>query len=153
TACASPVAHHAPAHRRSPAQVAAVEPKPAAVTLPRVHGGLPWPVVLRTAGGVYVIARSGAIHRLRPVQHTRTQARHPAGFVWVNRPAGTWAMMRGGHLVILRDQAVIWQSTGRYPVQDAAHMNTIVTGRPGVAFQVRESGPWFQAGWHGPEHL
>jgi hypothetical protein len=32
-------------------------------------------------------------------------------------------------------------------------MSTIVTGRPGVAFQVRESGPWFQAGWHGPEHL
>src|SRR5262245_50754654 len=62
TGCASPVAHHAPAHGRSPVRVAAVEPKPIAVTLPRVHGGLPWPVVLRTANGVFVIALSGAIH-------------------------------------------------------------------------------------------
>jgi hypothetical protein len=61
-------------------------------------------------------------------------------------------MMRGGHLVIGRDRAVIWQSAARYPVQDAAHMNQILTGRPGVAFEVHESGPWFMAGWHGPVH-
>lgn len=32
-------------------------------------------------------------------------------------------------------------------------MNQIITGRPGVAFEVHESGPWFMAGWHGAEHL
>jgi hypothetical protein len=132
---------------------AASEPKPAAVTLPRVQGGLPSPVVLRTAGGAYVIARSGAIHWLPgAAQRTRARVRHPAGFVWVNRPAGTWATMRHGHLLIMRNRAVIWQSTERYRVQDAAHMNAILTGRPGIAFEVGQFGPWFMAGWHGPEH-
>jgi hypothetical protein len=72
--------------------------------------------------------------------------------VWVDRFAGTWAVMRGGHLVIGRDRAVLWQSAARYQVKDAAHMNQILTGRPGVAFEVDESGPWYMAGWHGPEH-
>ena len=152
--CGSPAARHTPQHGHLRAQAAAQEPKPAAVTLPRVRGGLPWPVTLRTADGMYVIDRNGAIHQFRPAApHSRAQVRHPAGFVWVNRFAGTWAMMRDGHLVIMRDRAVIWQSTQRYAVQDAAHMNQILTGRPGVAFEVRESGPWFMAGWHGPVHL
>jgi hypothetical protein len=111
-------------------------------------------VALHTADGMYVIGRSGAIHQLRPAApHSRAQVRHPAGFVWVDRFAGIWAVMRGGHLVIGRDRAVIWQSAARYAVQDAAHMNRILTGRPGVAFEVRESGPWLMAGWHGPVHL
>jgi hypothetical protein len=61
--------------------------------------------------------------------------------------------MRRGHLVIMRNQAVIWHSAARYLVPDAAHMNTILTGRPGIAFEVSPFGPWFMAGWHGPEHL
>jgi hypothetical protein len=127
---------------------------PAVVPLPRVRGGLPWPVRLHTVDGVYVVARSGAIHWLQPpAPRARAQLHYPAGFVWVNRPASTWAMMRDGHLVIMRDRAVIWHSAARYPVRDAAHMNQILTGRPGVAFEVHESGPWFMAGWHGAEHL
>ena len=154
TGCADPAARHAPERGHPGAQVAAAEPEPAAVSLPRMRGGLPWPVALRTAVGMYVIGRNGAIHQLRPAAaYSRARAVHPAGFVWVNRPAGTWATMRGGHLVIVRHRAVIWQSTQRYPVQDAAHMNQILTGRPGVAFEVRESGPWLMAGWRGPEHL
>jgi hypothetical protein len=61
--------------------------------------------------------------------------------------------MRRGHLVIVRNQAAIWRSTRRYPVHDAAHMNFILTGRPGVAFEVGPFGPWYMARWHGPEHL
>ena len=91
---------------------------------------------------------------LRPaVQHARALAGHPAGFVWVNQPAGIWATMRRGHLVIVRNRAVIWQSADRYAIRDASHMNIILTGRPGIAFEVHGSGPWFMAGWHGPEHL
>lgn len=128
--------------------------EPTVVTLPRVRGGLPWPITLRTADGMYVIARSGAIHWLRPaLRRRRAPVGHPAGFLWVNWPAGTWAAMRRGHLVIVRDQAVIWRSAARYAVQDAAHMNTILTGRPGIVFEVNQFGPWFMAGWHGPEHL
>jgi hypothetical protein len=153
TGCAGPVARHAPEQGHPGAQVAAAEPEPATVSLPRVRGGLPWPVALHTGDGVYVIGRSGAIHSLRPAaSHARAQVHHPAGFVWVDRFAGSWAVMRGGHLVIGRDRAVIWRSAARYLVQDAAHMNQILTGRPGVAFEVRESGPWFMAGWHGPVH-
>jgi len=152
--CGSPAARHTPQHGHLRAQAAAQEPKSAAVTLPRVRGGVPWPVTLRTADGMYVIARSGAIHWLRPaLQRTRAPAGHPAGFVWVNRPRDTWATMRHGHLVIMRDRTVIWQSTERYLVQDAAHMNAILTGRPGIAFEVGQFGPWFMAGWHGAEHL
>jgi hypothetical protein len=154
TGCAGPATRHAPERGHLGVQVAAAEPEPAAVSLPRMRGGLPWPVALRTADGMYVIGRSGAIRQLRPAApYSRSRAVHPAGFVWVNRPADTWATMRGGRLVIVRNRAVIWQSTQRYPVQDAAHMNQILTGRPGVAFEVRESGPWLMAGWHGPEHL
>lgn len=154
TGCASPAAHQAPKRGHPGAQVAAVEPEPTAVSLPRVRGNLPWPVALHTADGVYVIARSGVIHWLRPAaQRTRARVHYPAGFVWVDRFAGTWAVMRGGHLVIGRNRAVLWQSAERYTIQDAAHMNQILTGRPGVAFEVRESGPWYVAGWHGPEHL
>jgi hypothetical protein len=61
--------------------------------------------------------------------------------------------MRDGHLVILRNQTVLWQSTARYAVQDAAHMYPILTGRPGIAFEVHQFGPLFMAGWHGSEHL
>ena len=154
TGCAGPATRHAPERGHLGVQVAAAEPEPAAVSLPRMRGGLPWPVALRTADGMYVIGRNGAIRQLRPAApYSRARAVHPAGFVWVNRPADTWATMRGGRLVIVRNRAVIWQSTQRYPVQDAAHMNQILTGRPGVAFEVRESGPWLMAGWHGPEHL
>lgn len=154
TGCAGPAARHAPERGHPGAQVAAVEPEPAAVSLPRVRGGLPWPVALRTAAGVYVIGRNGAIHQLRPAaRHMPAPVHHPAGFVWVNRFAGTWAVMRGGHLVIFRNRAVIWQSAERYPVKDAAHMNIILPGRPGIAFEVRESGPWYMAGWHGPAHV
>jgi len=71
----------------------------------------------------------------------------------VNWPAGTWAMMRRGHLAIARNKTVLWQSTARYRVQDAAHMYPILTGRPGIAFEVHQFGPLFMAGWHGPEHL
>lgn len=152
--CGSPVARHTPQRGHLRAEVAAQEPKLAAVTLPRVRGGLPWPVTLRTVGGMFVIGRSGAIHWLRPaLPRTRAPAGHPAGFVWVNQHGGTWATTRQGHLVIMRDRTVIWQSAERYPVQDAAHMNTILTGRPGIAFEVNQFGPWFMAGWHGPEHL
>jgi hypothetical protein len=154
TACGSLPARHTLQQGHPPAQAAAQELKPAAVVLPRVRGGLPWPVTLRTADGTFVIARNGAIHWLRPaLQRPRAPAGHPAGFVWVNQPAGTWAAMRRGHLVIERNRAVIWHSAGRYPVPDAAHMNTILAGRPGIAFEVHQSGPWFMAGWHGPEHL
>src|SRR5262249_1072144 len=82
----------------------------------------------------------------------RPQVGHPAGFVWVNRSAGTWATIRDSHLVIMRNRSVIWQSTARYAVQDAAHMDWIVPGRPGIAFRVRQSGPWFIASGRGPEH-
>src|SRR5438876_12449069 len=72
TGCASPAAHHAPKRGHPGAQVAAVEPEPTAVSLPRVRGSLPRPVALHTADGVYVIARSGVIHWLRPAaQRTR----------------------------------------------------------------------------------
>ena len=135
--CGSPAARHTPQHGQMRAQAAAEEPKLAAITLPGVRGGLPWPVTLRTAGGMYVIARSGTIHWLGPdLQRTRAPAGHPAGFVWVNPAGGIWATMRRGHLVIMRDRTVIWQSKERYRVQDAAHMGTILTGRPGIAFEV-----------------
>src|SRR5258706_154201 len=87
-----------------------------------------------------------------PAGAARAQAGHPAGFVWVNRSAGTWAMMRGGHLVILRNRAVIWRSAARYAVRDAAHMDWILPGRPGIAFEVHQFGPWFIARGRGAEH-
>jgi hypothetical protein len=154
TGCGSSAAPPRLRHASVRVEAAVREPKPAVVTLRRVQGGLPWPVTLRTADGAYVIARSGAIHRLRPaLQRPRAPDGHPAGFVWVNQPAGAWATMRHGHLVIVQNQTAIWQSTARYPVQDAAHMNIVLTGRPGIAFEVNQFGPWFQAGWRGPEHL
>jgi len=150
--CGTP-ARHAAERRHPGVLTAAVEPRPAIVPLPRVRGGLPWPVALRTADGTYVVARSGAIRWLQPgVQQTRAQVHHPAGFIWMNRHAGTWATMRRGHLVLLRNREVIWQSTARYAVKDAAHMADIVIGRPGVVFEVHPFGPWFIARWHGPEH-
>ena len=154
TGCASPAVHHALEHGRRHAPTIAQEPKSAVVTLPRVPGGLPRPVRLRTADGSYVIARSGVIHMLRPaLRRPRATIGPPAGSVWVNWPAGTWAMMRRGHLAIARNKTVLWQSTARYRVQDAAHMYPILTGRPGIAFEVHQFGPLFMAGWHGPEHL
>jgi hypothetical protein len=154
TGCGSLPARHTPPQGHPPAQATSAAPKPAAVTLPRVQGGLPWPVALRTADGTYAIARNGAMRWLRPaVQHARALGGHPAGFAWVNQPAGIWATMRRGHLVIVRNRAVIWQSADRYAIRDASHMNIILTGRPGIAFEVHGSGPWFMARWHGPEHL
>jgi len=101
---------------------------------------------------MYVIARSGAIHRLKPSgERIRARVHYPAGYVWVNLQAGIWATMRRGHLVILRDQTELWRSARRYLVQDAANMNVILAGRPGIVFQVHQFGPWFSAGWHGPE--
>ncbi len=149
--CGSPV-RRTPGHGHPGAQAAAAKPQPAVVSLPRVRGGLPWPVRLRTADGMFVITRDGAIRRLGPAQPTRPQVGHPAGFVWVNRSAGTWATMRLGHLVIMRNRAVIWQSAARYAVQDAAHMDWILLGRPGIAFRVRQFGPSFIASGRGPEH-
>ncbi len=146
-------ARHTPEHGQSPAQAAAVEPERAIVSLPRVRDGLPSPVTLRTADGTFVIARNGAIRRLRPAQPARAQVGHSAGFVWVNRSAGTWATMHYGHMVIMRNRSVIWQSAARYAVQDAAHMAEILPGRPGIAFQVHLLGPWFIARGRGPEHL
>jgi hypothetical protein len=141
-----------PGHPR--AQPAAREPEPVRVFLPRVRGGLPWPVTLRAADGRYVIGRSGVIRQLRvAARRTSVRVRHPAGFVWVNQSSGMWAMMRGGHLVIMRNRAVLWQSAARYPVKNAAHMADIVAGRPGIVFEVHQFGPWFIAGWHAAEHL
>ncbi|HEY5987653.1 MAG TPA: hypothetical protein VIV12_14955, partial [Streptosporangiaceae bacterium] len=152
TGCGSP-ARHTPeqGQPRSPAAAAKPANSPT-VLLPRVRGGLPWPVTLRTAASRFVIARNGAIRWLGPAQPARPQASHPAGFVWVNRSAATWATMHYGHLVIMRNRSVIWQSAARYAVQDAAHMADILPGRPGIAFQVHLLGPWFIASGHGPEH-
>jgi len=149
--CASPV-RHTPGHGHPGAQAAAAKPQPPIVSLPRVRGGVPWPVTLRTAGGMFVIGRDGAVRWLGPAQPARAQVSHPAGFVWVNRSAGTWAMMRRGHLVIMRNRSVIWRSAARYAVRDAAHMDWILLGRPGIAFRVRELGPWFIASGRGAEH-
>jgi hypothetical protein len=101
---------------------------------------------------MFVIARDGAIRWLGPARPARAQAGHPAGFVWVNRSAGTWATMRDGHLVIMRNRAVIWQSAARYAVRDAAHMADILAGRPGIAFEVHPFGAWFIVRGRGPEH-
>jgi hypothetical protein len=91
TGCGSPAARHAPEQGHSGAHVAAVQPEPVAVSLPRVRGGLPWPVALQTAQGRYVIARSGVIRWLGPAaQRRRAPVSHPAGFVWVNQPSATW---------------------------------------------------------------
>jgi hypothetical protein len=117
-----------------------------------MRGGLPWPVTLRTADGRYVIARSGAMRRLGPARPERAGASHPAGFVWVSRSAGIWAIMRDGHLVIMRNRAVIWRSAARYQVQDAADMTEILPGRPGIAFKVHLRGPLLIASGRGPEH-
>lgn len=135
------------------AQAVAVEPEPVSLLLPRVPGGLPWPVKLSTADGSYVIARSGVIHPLPPTaRHLHARVAYPAGSVWRLGLAGVWAAMRSGHLVIFRNREVIWQSAARYAVRYADSMNMLLAGRPGVAFEVRQDGPWFMARWHRPEH-
>jgi len=142
------------ARRADPgAHRAAVRTQSVRVQLPQVRGGVPSPVELRTARGDYVVTRSGAIHRLASASlHVRQRVHRPAGYVWVNRSAGTWAKMHQGHLLIVQDRTVIWRSAARYAVQDAAHMTDIVAGRAGVAFEVHSRGPWFVAGWHGREY-
>jgi hypothetical protein len=60
--------------------------------------------------------------------------------------------MHDGHLVIMRNRSVVWQSAARYAVEDAAHMADILPGRPGIAFDVHQLGPWFIASGRGPEH-
>jgi hypothetical protein len=149
--CASP-ARRTPGPSHPGARPAAAKPQPAVVSLPRVRGGVPWPVTLRTAGGMFVIGRNGAVRWLGAAQPARAHAGHRAGFVWVNRSAGTWAMIRHGRLVIMRNRAVIWRSAARYAVRDAAHMDWILAGRPGIAFEVHPFGPWFIASGRGPEH-
>jgi hypothetical protein len=155
-ACAAGCASHPaprPTDRAQPGALMVAQGSPLIpASLPHVHGGLPSPVVLRTASGAYVIGRSGAIRRIRPAQRLRAQVHHPAGFVWVNRRAGIWAMMRRGHVLIVRNRTVIWRSAQRYRVQDAAHMGVIVAGRPGIALGVHQFGPVFMARWSGPEH-
>src|SRR5262249_45697339 len=81
------------ARRADPrAHLAAVRTQSVRVELPQVRGGVPSPVELRTARGDYVVTRSGAIHRLTSASlHVRQRFHHPAGYVWVNRSAGTWA--------------------------------------------------------------
>ncbi len=76
--CASPV-RRTPGQGHPGAQAAAAKPQPAVVSLPRVRGGLPWPVRLRTADGMFVIARDGAIGWLGPARPARAQAGHPGG--------------------------------------------------------------------------
>lgn len=165
--CVSPAARHSAASEHLGAQTAVRELRPAAVTiprgrgsmprpvtLPRVAGGLPRPVTLRTSGGDYGISRRGTIRWLGTARRRAHPAvSHPAGFVWVSWPVGAWATMRRGHLVIVRNRTVLWRSTHSYRVKDAAHMNEVLTGRPGIATEVGPSGPWYMASWHGPEHL
>lgn len=50
TGCARLAARHAPEQGHPGVYAAAVEPKPAIVSLPRVRAGLPWPVALRRPG-------------------------------------------------------------------------------------------------------
>jgi hypothetical protein len=151
--CASRPVHRAAELRHPGARVVARQSESVRASLPRVGSGLPSPVMLRTADGAYVIARSGTIRRLpRTAQRTPAQVHHPAGFVWVKRSSGTWAMTRRGHLLIVRNRTVIWRSASRYAVQDAAHIAVIVVGRPGIAFEVQQWGPLFMAGWHTAEH-
>jgi hypothetical protein len=152
TGCGSPV-RQTPKQGQPRVRAAAAKPaKSPIVLLPRVRGGLPWPVTLRAAGGRFVIARNGAVRWLGPARPSRAQVGRPAGFAWVNWSAGTWAMMRNGHLVIMRNRSVIWQSAARYAVRDAARMAGIRPGRPGIAFEVHPFGPWFMARGRGPEH-
>jgi hypothetical protein len=61
----------------------------------------------------------------------RARVRHPAGFVWMNKRAATWANVRRGRLVIVRNRAVIWQSAARYAVQDAASQWVMLRRRAG----------------------
>src|SRR5260370_33627390 len=104
--CGGP-AGHSPGQGQQRTQAAAVMPEPPGASLPRVRGGLPWPVTLRTAAGRYVIARSGAMRRLGPARPERAGASHSAGFGWGDRRSGTWASMGDGHLAILRNPAAM----------------------------------------------
>jgi len=152
--CASSADH--PASRARPGsrpnlQVAALKrPVTGSASLPRIKGGLPWPVVLHTNAGRYLIGRDGVIRRLGMAP---PRASGPPGLVWVNWPAHAWAIVRAGHLEIVRNRKVLWRSARAYRVGTAGKMNTIVTSRAGIAFQVPASGPWYVARWNRPEHL
>jgi hypothetical protein len=149
---AGPVASGTHVRVRPHVHIAALrQPAARPISLPRIKGGLPWPVVLYTNAGRYVIARDGVIRRL-PTVH-RAAVSHPAGFVWVNWPAHAWATVRAGHVEIVRNHRVLWRSARAYRVGTAGQMNTILTSPAGIAFQVPGSGPWYQARWQGPEHL
>src|SRR5258708_22367884 len=85
--CGSPV-RRTPGHGHPGAQAAAAKPQPAVVSLPRVRGGVPWPVRLRTAGGMFVVARDGAVRWLGPPWPARAPAGPPAGFLLVRPVPG-----------------------------------------------------------------
>ena len=153
--CASPARptpSAAGARARPHVRVAALHWAAPAPTLPpRFASRLPWPVVLSTSAGRYLIARDGVVRRLVPAH--RAPARYPADFIWVNWPKRAWATMHTGHLEIVRNQKVFWRSARAYRVGTTGKMNEILTSRAGIAFQIRASGPWYQARWNGPEHL
>jgi len=56
-----------------------VKPESAAVSFPCVRGGLPWPAELRTADGMFGIARSGAIRWLGPAAPRMRAPGPPSG--------------------------------------------------------------------------
>ena len=153
--CASPAGRLAAGGARSRArphpQVAGLR-RPAArpASLPRIKARPPWPVVLHTNAGRYLVERDGVIRRLG---RARARVSGPPGFVWVNWPAHAWAIVRAGHLEIVRRQEVVWRSARAYRVGSAGNMNTILTSPAGIAFQVSGAGPWYEARWNGPEHL
>jgi hypothetical protein len=106
--------------------------------------------MLHTNAGRYLIERDGVIRRLGMAP---ARASGPPGFVWVNWPARAWAIVRAGHLEIVRHQTILWRSARAYHVRTADQMNQILTSRFGIAFQVSATGPWYEAPRNGPEHL
>src|SRR5258706_2054200 len=54
--CGSPVRHPPVQGHPGALGLPLPKPRPASVSLPRVPGGLPWPVTLRTSDGMFLIA-------------------------------------------------------------------------------------------------
>ncbi len=111
--------------------------------------GLPWPVVLKIRGfapRALAILRDGRIEAVPPLPRAAVrQIERPPGFVWVSSSRGTWADVRRGHLVILRDRRVLWRSSRRYGGPPGKRFTTIEVSAHGVAFQVRRSGRLYMA--------
>jgi len=149
TGCGTPATQRTLARPRTAVPVADLALKPAAVSLGRVRGRLPFPVMLRAAGGPYLIARSGFIHRRPVVRHASIH--YPPGSVWLTLGPHIWATTRQGHLLIMRNGTALWRSAARYRVQ-AAQMADIELSPAGIAFQIRQVGPWYMARWRAPEH-